>query len=74
MAHITSHPTVSLPVLGYISRFFTAIGNGLIRMGENNSRFRQIEALQAMSDAQLAERGIKREDIVRVVFGGHFYI
>jgi len=74
MAHTTSHPAVSFPVLGYVSRFFTAIGTGLVRMGENNSRFRQIEALQAMSDAQLAERGIKREDIVRVVYGDVFWV
>jgi len=73
MAHTTSHPTVSFPVLGYISRFFTAIGNGLVRIGEKQSRYQQIEALHAMTDAQLAERGILRDDIARVVFADRFW-
>lgn len=74
MAQVTTNPAVSFPVLGTISRFFTAIGNGLVRMSENNSRYRQIQALQALSDAELAERGIERQNIVRVVFADIYWM
>ncbi|MEM8731769.1 MAG: hypothetical protein AAGF79_17810 [Pseudomonadota bacterium] len=37
-------------------------------MAEANPRMKKVQALQSMTDAELAERGIKREDIVRVVF------
>ncbi|MBV1895052.1 MAG: DUF1127 domain-containing protein [Rhodobacteraceae bacterium] len=74
MAHITATPTVSFPVLGTIGRFFAAIGNGLVSMGENSSRYRQVQALHALSDAELAERGIERENIVRVVFADVYWM
>lgn len=34
----------------------------------SNPRLRQIERLSALSDEQLAARGLRREDIVRHVF------
>jgi uncharacterized protein YjiS (DUF1127 family) len=40
----------------------------MITMMENDRRLKQIEALQAMSDAQLKERGLRREQIVNYVF------
>ena len=43
-------------------------------MGEANPRLRRIEALQKLSDAELAERGIRREDIVRHVFHDVYYL
>ncbi|MCA0938837.1 MULTISPECIES: DUF1127 domain-containing protein [Alloyangia] len=58
----------------FFSRFFAAIGNGLVAMGEANPRLRKIEALQRLSDEQLAERGIRREDIARHVFQDVFYL
>lgn len=74
MAHVTSLPTATFPLMGAIGRFFSAIGKGLISMGENSSRYRQVEALQALSNADLAKRGIKREDIVRVVYADSFWM
>ncbi|MDA5556612.1 DUF1127 domain-containing protein [Shimia sp. MMG029] len=53
---------------------FRAIGNGLIALAENNSRVQQIETLNAMSDAQLAERGLRREEIVRHVFRDYMHL
>ncbi|MHA6326856.1 DUF1127 domain-containing protein [Roseivivax sp. CAU 1753] len=55
---------------GILSRFF----NGVIRLAERNARYRQAECLQAMSDAELAARGLKREDIVRHVYRDRFYL
>lgn len=74
MAHATSLPTVTFPLMGAIGRFFTTIGKGLITMGENSSRYRRVEAFQALSDAELAKRGMKREDIVRVVYADAFWM
>ncbi len=49
-----------------ISRYFTAYM-------EAKSRSVEIQHLQSMSDRQLADMGLKREDIVRRVFGDmHF--
>lgn len=74
MAHTTVHPAVSFPVLGHIGRFFAAFGKGLVSIGESSSRYRKIEALQALSDAELAKRNIRREDIVRIVFADSFWM
>lgn len=57
-----------------IAGFFRAIGAALISMSEANTRIRRVEALCALSDAQLKERGIRREDIVRHVFSDALYI
>lgn len=51
-----------------ISSPFRAIGNFLVLIMENNSRVQLVERLNAMSDEQLAAKGIKRDDIVRYVF------
>lgn len=51
-----------------IAKPFAAIGGFLVRMMDGNDRVREVEKLNAMSDAQLARRGLKRENIVRHVF------
>lgn len=53
---------------------FRAIGTALTVMGESNSRVRRVAQLQALSDADLAKLGLKREDIARHVFSDVFYI
>lgn len=45
-----------------------AIWRFLIAVGEANARVGQIERFSAMTDAELAARGIKRTEIVRHVF------
>lgn len=47
---------------------FRALGRGLVAIMESNSRVRRAEALHAMSDAQLAQLGIKRDEIAHHVF------
>lgn len=54
-----------------------AIGRVFSRMIENGAgaqRLRQIEALQAKSDEELAARGLKRDEIVRHVFRDIYFI
>lgn len=43
-------------------------------LAEANPRLQQAARLQAMSDAELAKRGIARDEIVRHVFGDLYYI
>lgn len=49
-------------------RAWRGVAGFMVRLMENDRRLKQIEALQAMSDAQLAERGLRREQIVNYVF------
>ena len=74
MAHTSVHPKVSFPILGSISRFFAAFGNALVSMGEASSRYRRVQELQGLSDAELAKRNIRREDIIRIVFADAFWM
>lgn len=53
---------------------FARILDVLVMMAESNPRLRRLERLQAMSDAQLAERGLRREDIARHVFNDVLYV
>lgn len=55
-----------------IDRFFAALGQGVNAMVEARSRRDQIERLTVMSDAQLAARGIKRDQIIAYVFRDRF--
>lgn len=48
--------------------FFASLGRALTAASEGQARLDEAARLQAKSDAQLAELGIKRDDIVRHVF------
>ena len=61
-------------ILSGIRAFFTAFGNALVATSGNNARLQKVERLQAKSDAELKEIGIKREDIVHHVFRDLYYI
>jgi hypothetical protein len=49
-------------------RFFAALGQGFNSYIERRSRRAQIEYLDSLTDAELAERGITRDKIVHYVF------
>lgn len=66
-----SHAHNDAPLL---TRFFSAIGHTLVAIGEANPRMRRIEALQRLTDEQLAAKGLRRDDIVRHVFGDVYYL
>ncbi|MEB3419553.1 DUF1127 domain-containing protein [Salipiger marinus] len=74
MAFLTASASDHTTSGSAIGRFFSAIGNALVAIGEANPRLRRVEALQRLSDEQLAARGLKREDIVRHVFRDVFYL
>ncbi|OWU68729.1 DUF1127 domain-containing protein [Marinibacterium profundimaris] len=73
MAYTSQH-IAPAGILSAVQHFFASIGNALVLAAEANPRMKRVQALQRLSDAQLAERGIKREDIVRVVFRDVLYL
>ncbi|MEL6608638.1 MAG: DUF1127 domain-containing protein [Pseudomonadota bacterium] len=50
------------------SRWANAFWNGLVALGEAGARTEEIKYWQSLSDEQLAERGLTRDQIVRHVF------
>jgi hypothetical protein len=48
--------------------FFHNLGNSIDLAASSNSRMRQMEQLNALSDAELTAKGLRREDIARHVF------
>ncbi|WOI33171.1 DUF1127 domain-containing protein [Tritonibacter scottomollicae] len=60
--------------LALIAGFFRAIGNGLVHIAESNHRVNRARTLMALSDEELAQRGMKRDDVVKHVFGDIMYI
>ncbi|GAB4258762.1 MAG: hypothetical protein Kow0013_00870 [Pararhodobacter sp.] len=57
-----------------IDAFFVALGQGFNAYVEARSRRDQIERLTAMSDAELAKLGIRRDQIVHHVFRDRFHL
>lgn len=48
--------------------FLARLGDFLVKISENKTRARRVEQLNAMSDAELARIGLRREQIVRHVY------
>lgn len=59
---------ITLPRRNILRDAAYALARGFMSISENNARVRQMEHLQSLSDAALAKRGLRREDIVRHVF------
>ncbi|WP_146586497.1 DUF1127 domain-containing protein [Puniceibacterium confluentis] len=71
MAIAATHPVRSAEAS---SGILQGIFSFLVRIAESNGRMKAVERLNAMSDAELAARGLQREDIVRHVFRDMFYV
>lgn len=72
---ISSAPFMSARTgLAQIVTFFKSIGDSILRAGLASSRVHRVEALRAKSDSELADIGIKREDIVHHVFKDLYYV
>ncbi|WP_323778970.1 DUF1127 domain-containing protein [Leisingera sp.] len=74
MAAISHIITARPEVTAILRRCFAAAGNALVAIAEADSRMRAVRQLNAMSDEELAERGLKRDGIVRHIFSDKFYI
>lgn len=55
-------------VADHIGGFFRSIGTAMIISSTGYKKLQQVERLQAKSDDELSEMGLKREDITRYVF------
>ena len=71
----------SEPRLSWVNRVLAAVADALTGVNQAiavsrdcDARLRQIDKLQAKSDADLAEMGLTRDDIVRHVFRDIYYI
>lgn len=71
---IDTHNDTRARLMARVDAFFAAMGQGINAYMHRKSRMDQIEALNAMSDAELAGIGITRDDIPRYVFRDTFYI
>ncbi|WP_306152575.1 hypothetical protein [Roseovarius sp. MMSF_3281] len=58
----------------HFAGFLTSLARGFEAHAYAASRRDKIEALQAKSDAELAELGIKRDEIVHYVYRDLFYM
>lgn len=54
--------------------FVTTLIDLAVRLVENHPRSRQLERLSAMSDEELAAKGLNRQDVVRYIFRDRFYV
>ncbi|KAJ55505.1 hypothetical protein ACMU_12490 [Actibacterium mucosum KCTC 23349] len=70
MANATTNTVASFD----LAAPFRVIGNFFVAIMEANSRVKQVEFLNSLSDEQLAARGLKRDEIVREVFKDAFYL
>ncbi|WP_121630220.1 DUF1127 domain-containing protein [Tropicibacter alexandrii] len=71
MAHIQ---TAAAPHGNFFANLYDGFIRAMVNIAESNSRVKRVEALQALSDAELAARGLKRDDIVKHVFGDVMYL
>ncbi len=70
----TARGNIISGILHGIGGLFSSIFDVMLNLAESNRRAKEIERLNAMSDEQLAARGLKRTDIVRYVFRDMLYI
>jgi hypothetical protein len=55
-------------ILTQAAGFFAALARAFAMAKNAEARFEEIQALQALDDAELSRRGIARENIVRHVY------
>lgn len=54
--------------------FFNKLVDVMVRIANSNSRVRQVQYLSSLTDAQLEEKGLKREEIVHHVFRDVYFV
>ncbi|MEP2715712.1 hypothetical protein [Pseudophaeobacter sp.] len=74
MAHTVHYTPTTLNILSLLAKPFVALGNGLIKLAESNSRYQTLNKLMALSDAELEERGLKRDQLVHRVYSDSYYL
>ncbi len=72
--HVNAENDVLHGVWDSVKVTFSFLGGLFLSISEANHRMHQVERLQAKSDAELAELGLRREDIARHVFHDTLYL
>lgn len=72
--HTTNIAAVHPSLRDRFATAFAAVGRAMDRYIERKSRSGQVAALEAKTDAELAEMGLKRENIALHVFRDLYYI
>ncbi|MFV0244367.1 MAG: hypothetical protein ACK5IB_05015 [Qingshengfaniella sp.] len=72
MASFDTTPQSAAPagLLSALGAPFRGLWNFLVMVGENNAKLKLYQRLSAMSDDELARRGLNREDLIRRIFVG----
>lgn len=73
MADITAHSTNPARRSG-IRAVLAAVADFFETAASANSRVRRVQYLQSLTDEELAQRGMKREEIVHRVFSDLYYV
>ena len=71
MAYVAANQPTT--VWASIKNFFAMVGEAMTLSAAAEVRLRRIEALNAKSDAELAEMGLRRQDIPAYVFRDLMY-
>lgn len=59
---------------GVLARAWDRLAQAMIAYGDSRSRAAELHSLEAKSDRELADIGLKREDIARHVFRDLYYL
>ncbi|MFK7752238.1 MAG: hypothetical protein AB8B51_06775 [Sedimentitalea sp.] len=74
MAHVTTFTPAINPILRAVTSVFTSIWDTLVSIGETSAKMQQFNALADLSDAELAKRGLRRDEIAHYVFVQSAYL
>lgn len=74
MTFITDTSPVRIAIPATVRKIFDGIAGFFISLTEAQSRAAEMNRLNDMSDRQLADLGIEREDIARHVFRDLYYV
>lgn len=74
MAYADTHNSIGTYLIEPVARLPRKLFGALMHLAENNSRLKLAHALNAMSDEDLAARGLRRENIGQHVWGDMFYL
>ena len=74
MAHFANPNQSGSGLSAVISEFFASLWNASRQQAEFETRMRRMRKLEALSDAELAKRGIARDRITHHVFRDIYYV
>lgn len=76
MAHVAERLDAGFghKIAGSVQAFFASFFAALSVNRDHEARFRQVQKLQSLSDADLDKLGLKRDEIVRHVFRELYYV